>query len=170
MEGRWGENPPTTQGQKPPPSCKPVPVMLSLATRAALRAGGEREASPGVFPGSQAGKGLTGFSPMATAMHARQGSAMVQPFPPSCSGQLRGRERLDKPPRGWASKGPGAAETTPLITEPLLGCIALAMGKGAIGVENNWEWEEKLAGGALLVPRLCLGPLRKIDLIAVVAL
>ena len=37
MEGRWGENPPKTQGQKPPPSCKPVPVMLSLAIRAALR-------------------------------------------------------------------------------------------------------------------------------------
>ena len=170
MEGRWGENPPKDPGAEAPPSCKPVPVMLSLAIRAALRAGGEREASPGVFPGSRAGKGLTGSSPMAKAMQARQGSVMVQPFPPSCSGQLRGRERLDRPPRGWASKGPGAAEATPLITEPLLGCIALAMGKGAIGVENNWEWEETLAEGALFVPRLCLGHLRQTDLREVVAL
>ena len=105
-------------------------------------------ASPGVFPGSQAGKGLTGSSPTAKAMHAKQGSAMVQPFPPSCSGQLRGRERLDKPPGGWASKGPGAADATPLITEPLLGCIALAMGKGAIGVERAWKTVETLAAEA----------------------
>ena len=55
---------------------------------------------------------------------------------------------MDKPPRGWASKGPGAADATPLITEPLLGCIALAMGKGAIGVENKWNWVETLAEGA----------------------
>ena len=137
--GSLGREPPKDPGaEAPPPSCKPVPVMLSLATRAALKAGGEREASPRLFPGSQAGKGLTGSSPMAKAMDARQGSVMVQPFPPSCSGQLRGRERLDKPPRGWASKGLGAAEATPLITEPLLGCIASAMVKGAIGVGEYW--------------------------------
>ena len=140
MEGLWGENPPRTQGQEPPPSCEPVPKLLSLAMGVALKVA-RRELGTG-------SKGLTGCSPIAKAMQAKQGSVMVQTFPPSCSGQLRGRELLDKPSRGRASKGPGAAEATPLITDPLLGCIALAKGEEAIGLERSGTWELTKAEGA----------------------